>query len=500
MAISFDKYVLITSGVGGAAQVSNRELILRLDTINSLLPTESIVEFTDADQVGSFFGTTSEEFLQAQFYFGFISKLSTVPAKISFARWADVDTAPLIIGNSQAFSVATFTPIADGSFTLTLGPDTEVISGLNFTLDASLADVAATIETAVQAANIAPVFATATVVFNATESRFDLTGGATGDLAIALAVGGVGTEMLPLLGWVSPGVRLSNGVTAESITEFLAASTQLSNNFGSFSFVPILTEVQTTEAATWNDGENVKYIFTEKVLSADAQTYFDNLSGLSGVGLTLYDDTLVPSEYPWLLVSMIMAATPYQRRASVQNYMFQQATLTPSVTTTVLSDFFDSIRVNYYGETQSAGQGLSFYQRGFLMGLATDPIDMGVFANEIFLKDSISVNIINLLLALSAVSANASGLAQVLTSIQASIDAALFNGVISIGKVLNTTQIAFITSATDDPNAFLQIQNIGYWIDAVITEPTANNFVVDYTLLYSKNDVVRKVEGTHTLI
>ncbi len=502
MPIAFDQYVDITSSVGGVAVASNRELILRLVTTNELVPTGTVLEFTSSDDVGTHFGTTSEEFLQAQFYFGFINKLSTTASRISFTFWAEVDTVPLVFGETDTYVLGTFTdgPITDGAMTVTMGPDVEVITGIDFTGDTSLADVAATIEAAIIATAASVQFTGATVTFNAVDQRFELVGGGpAGAAAMDIAAGGSGTEVAPLIGWQEPGALFSDGEAIQTLTEVLTASSQLSNNYGSFAFIPTLDNTQITEVATWNDGENVKYMYLEKTLSANAQDLFDLIDDISGTGVTLFE-VLTPSEYPWLLPAAIFASTPYFRRASVQNYMFQQASLTASVTTTTLAQFFDGIRTNYYGVTQQAGALLAFYQRGFLMGGSTDPIDMGVYANEVFLKDAIGVSIFNLLLAVPVVPANAAGTAQVLAAIQGNIDDALDSGIISVGKILNDTQVAFITVVTGDENAFLQIQNIGYWITAEVTEPTSNEFVVNYTLLYSKNDAVRKVEGTHTLI
>lgn len=498
MPITFSRYVDITSAVGGVAQAAARELILRIMTENPLIPTESVVEFETIAEVGAFFGTTSDEFAEAQFYFGFISKLATTPSKISFARYSLTATAPLVIGESKTFNVTDFDTIADAEFSLTLGTITEPIL-VNFTAVGSLTAAAALVQAAVVAANVDVLFTGATVVFDPINSRFDLTGGASGPAVISMIPTGTGTDILPIIGWIDPPARFSDGIAAETITAFLIAQAQLSNNFGSFSFISTLTDSEVLEAATWNDGENVKYMYLNPVTAATAQANFDALNLLSGAALTLRDVTLT-TDFPWLLPGAIMAATPYTRRASVQNYMFQQASLIAIVSDTTLSATFDGIRVNYYGETQQAGSLLAFYQRGFLMGLAADPIDMGVYSNEVFLKDSIGVSIINLLLAVASVPANASGIAQVLAAIQDPIEVGLFNGTISIGKTLNATQIAFITAITGDPNAFQQIQSAGYWINAVINEPTTNEFVVDYTLLYSKNDVVRKVVGSHLLI
>lgn len=498
MSIDFNKFVAITSGVGGAVVATARELIGRLFTSNILLPTETIVEFTSAADVGVFFGTTSQEFLRALFYFGFISKLSTTPKKISFARWAPAATAPLIIGDSAVFAIGTFTPISDGAFTLTLGGDTEIITGLDFTTDVSLADVASTIETGIQAANVAAVWTAATVTFNAVDSRFDFVGGDTGPFVISVAPAGSGTEIVPLVGW-ELGARFSNGVAAETVTDVLIASTSLSNNFGSFAFIAAITQDEALLIAQFNDTQNVRFIFCLSVLQADAQSFFDDLSAISGTAMTLLDPATT-NEYPEMAPMLVFAATPYERRAAVQNYMFQQFALTPSVTETTLSDTLDAIRTNYYGQTQQAGTDISFYQRAFMMGGATDPIDMGVYANEVWLKDDAGVRLINLLLALSAISANDTGRGQVLGAVQATIEQATLNGTISVGKDLNDTQIAFITQVTDDPNAFIQIQTIGYWIDATVEEVGPGDFKIVYLLLYSKNDTVRKVEGTHTLI
>lgn len=500
MAIAFTKYVDIVSGVGGAVVAQARELIGRIFTSNPLAPTKTVIEFTTLEEVGQYFGFTSEEYLRAQFYFGFVSKIQTTPRKISFAHWASADSAPLIFGQSKTFAVADFTGINDGAFSLTLGGDTEIITGIDFTGDASLADVAATIEAAIQAANPAAVWTGATVAYDAPGSQFNFTGGAVGNFAISVTNAGSGTEIADLVGWLT-GAIFSDGVVAESITEVLTESTSATNNFGSFLFMPAFSIDDVVEAATWNNAQNVRFMYCARVLAADTTAYFAALQNISGTALTLYDGSI--AEYDEMVPMNILAATDYSRRNAVQNYMYQQAQLTAKVSDTGLSNTYDDERVNYYGETQQAGQNISFYQRGFMMGQSTDPVDMGVYSNEIWLKDAAGVEIINLQLALNFIPANDDGRSDVLGVLEAEggpIQTALLNGTISVGKDLNPTQIAFITQVTGDEFAYIQIQTNGYWLDAVIDEPQPNEFVIKYTLLYSKNDVVRKVEGTHTLI
>jgi hypothetical protein len=105
----------------------------------------------------------------------------------------------------------------------------------------------------------------------------------------------------------------------------------------------------------------------------------------------------------------------------------------------------------------------------------------------------------SLLLSVNQIPANAQGRNQVLAVLQGVINQALNNGTISVGKTLTTAQQMYITSATGDNLAWHQVQNNGYWVDVVITL-VGSNYQATYTLIYSKDDVIRKVTGTNTLI
>lgn len=381
MAISFTKYVDITSGVGGSGGVRQRDLIGRIFTTNTALAVGTIVEVTTLADVATLFGTTSEEYKRASFYFGWVSKNISSPTKLSFARWDDA--------------------------------------------------------------------------------------------------------------------------TPETITAALTASTESNNNFGSFCFTTTaaLSLLEVTEAATWNDAQNNMFHYCVATTAANASAWSTALIGLSGVSLTLDE---IADEYHEMIPMIILAATNYTKRNAVQNYMFQQFTATPTVMTTALSTTYDNARVNYYGRTQTAGQSIDFYQRGVMMGLVTDATDMNTYANEQWLKDAAGSAIMSLLLSMPKVSANETGRAQLLSVIQSVIDSALFNGVISVGKTLDTTQKVYITSITGDDLAWHQVQAIGYWVDcslkSYVTTDSRTEWKAVYTLLYAKDNIIRSVEGTHTLI
>lgn len=501
--IPFKRYIDIVSGVGGGAGVRLRDLITRLFTGNNLVSPGGQLEFADADAVGVYFGTDSEEYKRAAFYFGFVSKNITAPNKISFARWANVAVPPQVWGGTAAKALATFTAMDDAELILTMGADTNTIGPVDLSACASLAAVAAALQVAIRA-EAGAQFVNATVTFDAQTNRFNLAGTVAAAAAMVVAPPVAGTDVTHALGWtINEGAIINAGSAVESVAACLGASIDASNNFASFAFIPALTTDEAQEAATWNDGQNNMFLFLKRAADlTEATTLFTDCGGLSGMGVTLAP---LADEYPELLPGMVLAATDYARRGATQNYMFQQeASLTPSVTTGADADGFDGLRCNYVGETQTAGQGISFYQRGVLFGGPQDAVDMNTYANEIWFKDAAGAALLSLFLSLGKVSANLQGRSQLVSTLSTVIRQALDNGVISIGKTLSNTQKLFIGNLTGDPLAWLQVQNLGYWLDVVmrptVTQDGRTEWTAVYTLIYSKDDAVRKVDGSHVMI
>ena len=505
MSISMTRYVDITSGVGGAAVAGARDLCGRVVINDLLCPNQSILEFTSAADVADYFGVSSIAYLQAVFYFGFTSKLISRPKKIQFFYWnGNVANEPRIYGGKTAKVLADFTNVTAGNLNITLNGVQHTFTGVDLSAEVSLAGVAAEIQSIINAyvAGGTP-YTAAAVSYDATRGSFSVIAGDTGDTVI-LNTAATAPDVGALLEWqAADGAVICNGSAAITLTQRLIDTTDQSNNFGSFCLAyGVATDETIVEASEWNATNNVLFQFHAQVSTSNAAAIAALVAGNAGTGLTLNDGF---AETPEMLPMAILAATNYSKRNSVQNYMFQQyAAITPSITTNAAANVYDALRVNYYGQTQQAGQLISFYQRGDLMGGAVDPIAMNIYANEQWLKDDAGVGIINLLLALARVSANAEGRGQILATLQSTIDRALFNGTISVGKQLTTTQKLYISEQTGDDLAWYQVQTIGYWLDCVIesyqNQSNATEYKAVYTLIYSKDDAIRKVDGTHVLI
>jgi len=498
MAIKFIKYVDITSGVGAGASVARVEPILRIISSNALIPTSTVVEFDTASEVGLYFGTSSEEYKRASFYFGFVSKSITSPNKISFYKYNSTDSNALIFGGKTQKVLTGFTAISDATFNLEIGGVTNLIT-TDLSSAVSLADVALLIQTQIQLVTDTQ-FANATVSYNTTRSSFDLVSGDAVTATISISSSLNGTDIVDLLEWNASAI-FSDGLNEKTITETLDNTDNISSNFITFLFTDTFTIDSKLEVAQWAKLQNNRYLYLTSTSYDDAQAHYDALNIYGGADVILASS--VANEYHEMMPACIAASTDYSKANSVKNYMYQQASLTPSVTETAQSNFLDGLRINYYGQTQTAGQNISFYQRGNLMGLAVDPSYENVFVNEAWFKGSCGSAIIELQLALEQIPWNATGAGQISITLQSIIDQALSNGVISVGKPLTNTQKLYIGQISNDENAYRSVQEQGFWLNVELKSQTVDEVVqytADYTIIYSKSDSINKVTGSHILI
>jgi Protein of unknown function (DUF3383) len=509
MAIPMSNYASVTSAVGGTSPAATRSLGGLIITNNTLVPTGTFLNFTSAAAVGTYFGTGSEEYLRAVFYFGWISKLGTQAQVLSFWFWNnDAATGSLIYGVQGTYTLSTFTAISSGELSLTLGGFTHTLTGINLGSAGSLTAVATDITTAINAySSGGSAWTAAVVTWDSTTSQFNLVSGTTGADVVSVTAAG-SNDLGGPLGWLT-GAIYSNGTAAQTLSANLNQLITIDNNFGSFclanEFNTTLANVEA--AANWNNSltPNIQFMYSAPVTAANAASWNTALIGIGGVTLTLqYPGGSDPTgAYHEMMPMMILAATNYTARNSVQNYEFQIFNATATVTTQANYALYTGLRINFYGQTQTAGSTLNFYQQGVMMGLPVNPSDQNVYANEIWLANALQTALMNLLLSLAQLPADAQGQAQALAVLQSIINQALLNGTISVGKTLDIDQQLYITNATGNPQAWQQVQNVGYWVGTSIQPYVvdgATEYKLVYTLIYSKDDVIRLIQGTDILI
>lgn len=617
--ISQSRYVDIVSGVGAGAAVAQRQLILRLMTQNNLLPPGLVAQFKNADSVGAYFGTNSEEYYRAVAYFAFISKQINSPKLISFARWVSTSIAPMVVGDTIAKVLSSFTAQTAGTLSVSSGGLTSQLTGINLSTATTLTQVASLMQTALQAAgvilpspaapttgttaggtlaattyyvkttyvnamgetlasaeatqaalvntlltvtspaaqsgatgynvyvstatgtetkqNATPIaigtdwtepttglisgaalpssnttgnaqLTTCSVTFNTNTNQFVLTGSTPGSGTLSVTPSGLATDLGPLLGWTTGGTVLVAGQAADTPDVAVSKSAAISNNFGSFVYCTPstpLTNSQITAIAQWTDEQNNQYMYSLATPLANLQTLFALIKGYSGVAINILSTTQA-NDYVEQSPCEILAATNYGAPAASQNYMFYSfASRNITVTDDNTADTVDASRGNYIGVTQSAGQQLAFYQRGVLCGGSQAATDMNTFANEMWMKASFTAQFMSLFLNVPEVPADPTGAAMLLGVMQPTIDLAKTNGVISAGKTLTAVQQQYITQITNDPNAWRQVQTLGYWINITFTSQVNVNsglteWVANYLFVYSKSDAIRAVNGSDVMI
>lgn len=507
MPISINRYVPITSGVIGAQSVAERSRCGLRFTTDPKVPAGSVVTLTDdiAALASAMFGNSSPDAEFAAQYAAYVSPPPASRANIlRFAAYVNVDRAPRIYGAKIAPTLANFTAVTAGNLPLTLGETSFVMAGLNLSTATTLADVASILQTLIRAAVAQPVWQTATVTYDNVAGTFNLVSGTVGTAPVAL-LSALPGDIGGLLGWRAPLSVFSPGAAAQQPLDALQVAEQVTDSFGSFSYAAegAVTIDQAEAVALYNAGLNVKYQFYYQVAMATAAQAYAALSQYASTGLIL--NGLV-GEFKESLPAAIGAAIDYNRTNCVVNVMYRQGPFDNNndVTDDITANGLDAMRVNYYGTTSNAGQKLAFFQRGYLLGPASAPLDINVHFNEQWLKSALQADFLSGQIALAQIGADDKGRGIVMGLLLGRVLQAKRNGVISIGKPFTTLQQIAVTQITNDPDAWRDVQTNGYWADVLIVSYTGPSEVTEYkavyTLVYSKNDVVRKIEGSHNLV
>lgn len=173
---------------------------------------ERIRSYSDIDGVADDFGTTAPEYKAAALFFS----QSPQPDLLYIGRWAQAATAAVIKGGVLTATeqlIATWTAITSGSFKITVDGTLKTLTTLNFSGATNLNGVASIITTALSGA--------ATVTWNATYGRFEVTSattGATSTISYATAAGS-GTDISGML-------KLTSGASSAPVAG-IAAETLL---------------------------------------------------------------------------------------------------------------------------------------------------------------------------------------------------------------------------------------------------------------------------------
>ena len=495
MSISQSKYISITSGIGGGQAVSRKELIGRIFSNNILIPTNTVLEFTDATNVSNYFGSNSKEAKVANEYFGWISKSIKKAKKISFFRYLLSGSAPTIISTIELKSVENFKLITDGSFKISIDGISYEFKNIDLSSVVSYNDIANTIQT-----KIREQIADAELEY--IDNRFIFNSGTIGNAVITYAEeASEGTNISDLLGFsISTNAILSNGINSTTLQDLLNKSIDISTNFATFGFLDSLSIEDLSVIGSFVNNQNMQYLFCGDCSISNYTDFINECKKYNGISLNLNINYGLDGLPAFLMPMILCATTDYNSINGTINYMYQQFNNQDvSVDNDFDADKYDKLNINYNGQTQKSGQKLSFYQDGY----NTNGTDTSIFCNEIWLKDAIATEFFNTFMAIDKVSADRNGKTLLDGNVYPIFDEAKNNGVFALGKELDNTQKSYIDNNTGESGSWFEVQNNGFIYISNLKKETSNNkekWIYEYTLIYSKGDSIRKVEGTNILI
>ena len=436
---------------GGIARRDfGRTLFVTPDT--TLGSSDRLKVYADIAGVALDFATTSEPYKAANIYFA----QTPFPKNLLIGRWFKADSAAELIGGTLP-TLTTIQAVVSGSLRL----NAVDVSGMDFSSALSYADVATTLEAAIDAAGFA-----VSVVFDALTANFIITTDAVGvDATLTYASPtGSGTDVSQLFALDSDtATRLNQGVAAESIETAMGMFESINDTFYFITLDAIEKDSQTViDLSTWVFDR--PYMF----IAESSDELVKESTDLTSIFYALFQQQSERTVGDWTpaqpvtsgLFTDYLALSTAARASSVNfdgvdtiiNMTYRQRPLIDtSDLTATQSNVFDSKRVNRYvpvgGGTVS--QTISdIYLKGYTF--ANSIRFMTRFGVDWF-KNALQVACLNLLMSdptLSQVPAGQATVKQVVTSV---CNQAVINGFLAPGQVTSATQaqIIQVTGATN---------------------------------------------------
>lgn len=348
-----------------------RTLFITSDT--SLPINERVRSYSSLSGMAEDFAVGSEPYEAGSIYFQQVP----YPKNFMVGRWAKTVEDALLYGGTHG-ALAAFQAIADGSLNIDVGltadydtnpVDTYQITGLDFSADASLAEVAETLQVALLTAFGGNGFDIVSVTYNATEARFEIAITADDPNTIVslsyASAGGTGTDVSGLFGFTEALAAFkSSSTVVETIEDALTA---IEAKDASFYFVTADTGINDTADSELISEWVAARIYMYCADSADLAT----LTGADSVFKRLSD--LEPSrtigtwsrteDYKGVSVAGRLSSVNFNAANALITLKFKE--LPGTVADTDLSqtqaEQLAALAVNFYSERS----GVKMYEEGY---------------------------------------------------------------------------------------------------------------------------------------
>lgn len=450
MTIPASAIVNVIPGVvtaGGAALDLNGVML----TNNTRVPIGSVLPFSNATDVATFFGPNTTEAAQATIYFAGYINGTLLPARLYFVQY--VSTTPVaayLRGTSLAALTLTQLQAISGTLTVTIDGAAKTGSP-NLSAATSFSNAATIIATALS------ISSPQTVTYDSVSSAFVVTSGTTGPSStITLGTGSAAAPLGLAAGTLSQGAAVSTPSAA------MYAITAVTQNFATFMtlFEPNLNDK--LAFAAWEAAQNNRFMYVAWDTDTNASVA-NNTTALgpvlaatnTGGVFPISGDPAQATALGVSLASLLLpvasftmgavASTDFGRlNGRITLDAKSQASLVATVTNQTTYANLLANGYNVYGAFGTANAGFTFLNPGSISGAF---LWADAYTDQIWLNSNFQLALMTLLVNTPSIPYNTIGYGLIRAALLDPITAAINFGAIRIGITLSALQAAEVNNA-----------------------------------------------------
>lgn len=434
MTIPASQIVQVNPGVLSAAgaAVDLNGLLL---TNSAYPPIGTVPGFSNATDVGTYFGSASLEASLATIYFNGYDNSTKKPGLLYFAQYPVAPVSAYLRSGSLASMSLTTLKALTGTLTVMVDGVAKVATNIVLSTATSFSSAAALLATALAVP----------VVYDAIKSAFIISSSTTGTAStIAFATGTIAAGLLLTS---ATAAVVSQGAIAAVQGPFMESLIQTTQNWAAFTttWEPLLADKILFSA--WSNSKNDRFAYVgydsdvnAKASGATTTWGYSLATGNTSASVPIFGDATHA-----MLALSYFACLDFTRLNGRATAAFRaQSGLVPSVTVGTDATNLDVNGYNFYGAYATAKDNFIFFNPGSVSGKW---LWMDSFANQIWINANLQKAMISLLMAIGSIPYNAAGNALIEAACADPINAAVNFGAIRIGTTLSSAQIAAMQNA-----------------------------------------------------
>lgn len=444
MSVNADKLVQIVPRLisGGTTGLCFNGLLL---SCADSIPAGSVMRFESAQAVGRYFGLHSPEYSFAQPYFAGPVNAVATPQTLYIARHITSSVGAWLHGGEYKGTLENLTSIIAGGLTIFIDGKEAKLTNLNLSTATSFSGVADILCNALEEAAEVQT----RVIFDGQTHCFvisSLMNGVDSTIRYATSPTSIGNTDLSMVLKLDEqgGAMLSAGMDIKSLSESMNLALASTRDWVSFTTMWEPTLEEKLELSRWQAGYDTRFCYVPwdtdiTALSMGGQSLGHMLRELEIPGVApQYNSIVLAANFMGYGASLDFGARNGRATAAYRQFENQPTTVTND------EDYENALANGYnvYADFATAGTSYRFYQPGQVSG-QWEWAD--TYLNAIALKDSLQLNILDLLKGVRSLPYNEEGYSAVRTACLDTIQKFLRFGAIRSGVKLSHTQKVQLT-------------------------------------------------------